>query len=165
MHVADGLDRGGAHRRLGSLGRFIDLHVAANLLRQKIAGMRDADTEALLARGLAEALGTTASREDGYVLRQHAFCAARHDECNSGLDFTRSELEMRRQRVTQCSDGVFAGEVIDPAIAFGLAQHRDNGWRRERAALDEGDDAGHVSGPVSWNANHIKRIELHSPAL
>ena len=156
MHVAGALDRCVAHRYLDGLGRFFDLRVAANLFRQKVAGMRDADAQSLLAGFLAGALGTAASRENGYVRRQHALCAARHHERNAGLDFARSELEMRREGVAQGGDGVFAGEVIDPAIPFGLAQHRQNGRRLERAAVDERHEAGHVSRPVGRNTNHVE---------
>jgi hypothetical protein len=72
------------------------------------------------------------------------------------LSTARSELEMRRERVAQCGDGVFTGEVVHPAVAFGLAQHRENGRRLERAAVDKSHKAGHVAGPVGRNANHVE---------
>src|SRR6185437_6159600 len=118
MHVADGLDSGDAHRRFDSVHRLFDLRVAANLLRQKVARMCDADAEALLARSLAEALGARTPREDGDVWRQHALRAARHDERNPRLDLARSELEARRKSITQYGDGIFAGKVVDAAIAL-----------------------------------------------
>ena len=127
MHVADGLDRGVAHRPLDSLGRLANLCVPADLLGQKVACMSDADAKSLLAGVLGNALGAGASREHGYVGRQHALRAARHDECDAGLDLARSHLETWGKGVTQCGDGIFAGEVVHPAIAFGLAQHRENG--------------------------------------
>ena len=53
MHVARRLDAGLAHRRLDSPDRLVDLRVAADLLGQKVAGVGDADAEALLARAPA----------------------------------------------------------------------------------------------------------------
>ena len=156
MHVGDGLDGRVAHRRLDSLRRLANLRVPADLLRQEVAGLRNADAQALLAGVLADALGARASREHGYVRRQHALRAARHDERDSGLDLARSELEMRRKRVAQRGHSIFAGEVVDPAIAFGLAEHRENRRRLERAAVDETHEAGHVSRPVGRNANHLE---------
>jgi hypothetical protein len=156
MHIAHGLDRCVAHRRFDGLGRFFDLRVAANLLRQKVASMRDADAETLLAGIRADALGAAASREHRNVRREHPLCAAGHHERDAGLNLARSELEMRRECVAQGGDGVFASEVVDPAIAFGLAQHCENGRGVERAAVDERHEAGHVSGPVGRNANHIE---------
>ena len=152
MHVGDGVDAGVAHRRLNGLCRLLNLRVPADLLRQEVAGMRDADAESLL----ADALEVGASREHGDVRGQHSLGAAGHDERYSGLDLTRSELEMGRKSVTQCGDGVFAREVIDPAIAFGLAQHRENGRRLERAAVDKSHEAGHISWPVGRNAYHVE---------
>jgi hypothetical protein len=164
MHVADGVDACVAHRRLDSLGRFFDLPFTANLLRQKVPGMRDAHAQSLLAGVPSDALGTRTSREYCYVRRQHPLRPARHDEGDSGLDLARSQLETRGKGVAQCGDGVFAGEVIDPAIAFGLAQHSENGRRLERAAVDERHEPGNVSGSMRWNVDHIERIGLHAPS-
>ncbi len=49
MHVADGVDAGVAHRRLDSSSRLVDLCVPADLFRQEVPGVGDADAEALLA--------------------------------------------------------------------------------------------------------------------
>ena len=126
MHIADGVDAGVAHRRFDRLHRLGDLGVPPDLLWQKIAGMGDANAEALLARALVGAFGGPAAREYRHVRRQHSLRAARHDECDTAFDRARSELEMRRERVAQCGDSVFAGEVVHPAVAFGLAQDREN---------------------------------------
>ena len=40
---------------------------------------------------------------------------------------------MRRKRIAQCGYGVLSGKVVYPAVAFGLPQHRDNGFRGQRA--------------------------------
>jgi hypothetical protein len=63
MHIADGVDAGVAHRRFDRLYRLGDLGVPPDLLWQKIAGMGDANAEALLARALVSALGGPAARE------------------------------------------------------------------------------------------------------
>ena len=156
MHIAHVVDAGVAHRSLDSSYSLVDLRVPTDLLRQEVASLRNADAEALLARALAGALGPRASREHCDMRRQHALRAARHDERDSGLDLARSELHMRRKRVAQRGDGVFASKVVHPAVAFGLAQHRENGRRLERAAVDESHQAGNVSRPAGWNANHVE---------
>ena len=63
---------------------------------------------------------------------------------------------MRRKRIAQRGDGVLTGKVVHTAVAFGLAQHGENGRRLERAAVDESHQAGNVSRPAGWNANHVE---------
>ena len=48
MHVRDGVDACVAHRRFDGLYGLADLRVPADLLRQKVAGLGDADAQALL---------------------------------------------------------------------------------------------------------------------
>ena len=164
MHIVDRIDAGVAHRHLDSLGCLVNLRVTADLLGQKVAAMGDANAQSLLAGVLAVVLDVRAPREHRDVRRQDAFRAAGHDERYAGFDLARRELETRSESVAQCGDGVFAGEVIDPAIPFGLAQHRENGRRLERAAVDKRHEAGHVSRPVGRNADHVERMHLHGPS-
>jgi hypothetical protein len=125
--------------------------------------MGDADAEALLARAVA-GVDPSFARKHGHVRREHALRATRHHERDSALDRARRERQMRRERVAQGGDREFPGEIVHPAVALGLPQHRENGLRLERAAVDERHQAGHVSGPSSRNANDFDRIRLHGPS-
>jgi hypothetical protein len=156
MHGAHGVDAGVAHRHPDRFHRLVDLGVPADLLGQEVAGMGDADAQALVARAPAGGLADRRARENRHVRRQHPFRAARHDERDPALDRARRELEMRRQRIAQCGDRILPGEVVHPTVALGLAEHCENGRRLERAAVDKRHQAGDIAGPAGRNANDVE---------
>ena len=126
MHIAYGVDPGLAHRRCDRARRLADLGVPADLLGQEVAGMGDADAQSRLARAVVRDLGTAAAREHGHVRREHPLRAARHDERDSAFNRPRGERQVGRQGIAQSGDSVLPGEIVHPAIALGLPQHREN---------------------------------------
>ena len=88
--------------RMATMHRFhrlFDLDVAADLFRQEVAGVGDADAQPFLGRAAVRGVGSDAAREHGQVRRQHPFGAARHDEGDLVLDRARRQSEMRRKRI------------------------------------------------------------------
>ena len=65
--------------------------------------------------------------------------------------------QMRRQRLAQGGQRVFAGEIVDAAVALGLAEHREDGRGIDFAGLDERHEPGHVARTFGRNADHVDR--------
>jgi hypothetical protein len=68
------------------------------------------------------------------------------------LDLSRADPEIRRKRLAQGGDSIFTREIIYPAVAFGLAQHRDNRRRHDLTRLDQTHQAGHITGAFHRDA-------------
>ena len=76
-------------------------------------------------------------RENRGVRAEHAFGAAGHHHGDPPFDLGGGGAEIRRERRRERRAGVFAGEVVDAAIALGLDEDRDDRRRIERARLDQ----------------------------
>jgi hypothetical protein len=81
------------------------------------------------------------------VRAEHAFGAPGHHEGDPFLDLRRRQAEKRRQSRAQGTGRVLAGKIIDPAVAFGLAEDGDDIARVELALFDKGDETGNIGGP------------------
>jgi len=65
-------------------------------------------------------------REHRDMWTEHTLGAAGHHEGDALFDRLWGQTELRRQRCAQRSDGVFPGEIVDAAIALGLAEDRQD---------------------------------------
>ena len=136
--------------------RFFDLHAASQRFRQKLGGVCNTDREPLLR---ACRFVRVVAREHGDMRREYALRAARHDKGYAPLDVGRSESEPLPQTSGQRHGRVFAREVVDTAVAFGLAQDRDDRAWIERAFIDELNQPRHVRRPRHWNLVYIDFLD------
>jgi hypothetical protein len=123
--------------------------------------MGDADAQPLVARSAVRSLSAQAAREHGKVRTEDPFGTPGHDEGNLVFDRARGEAQIRRQRIAQDRHSIFAGEIVDPAVALGLAEHRQDRRRRDFTRLDKPHEAGNVAGALGRNAHHINRNRRH----
>jgi hypothetical protein len=79
--------------------------------------MGDADAQPLVARSAVRSLSAQAAREHGKVRTEDPFGTPGHDEGNLVFDRARGEAQIRRQRIAQDRHSIFAGEIVDPAVA------------------------------------------------
>jgi DNA-binding transcriptional LysR family regulator len=147
--------------RRTAFGGFLDLHAAAQFLGPEVAREGDAQRQpfAALRRGLAGA--ATAEHRD--VRRQHALGATRHDEGHALLDLGGGQLQVRAEQRGQCRRGVLAREVVDAAVALGLAHHGHDVGRHDAAGRDVGLQAAGVAGAAAGDDGDVDLV--HAPHL
>ena len=63
--------------------------------------------------------------------REASLRPARHHEGHTRFDDGGWYTEMARQTGAEARRGEAAGEIIDTAVAFGFAQHGNNGFRAD----------------------------------
>ena len=88
---------------------------------------------------------------------EHPLGTARHDEGDFFLDSARGDIEMRRECIAQRGYRIFAGEIVDPAIALGLAEHGKNGRWSKLARVDKRHESRNVTGTSGGNADDVDR--------
>ena len=112
-------DAGVLHRRLDGAGDEIDLFEPAEMFEGQGGGARAAERQrAAFGRAL-----DIAPFEHDDMGRKRAFGAARHDDADR---LRLGGRQMALQQVLQRAAGEAAGEIIDAAVAFGLAEDRDD---------------------------------------
>ena len=116
------------------LGGRLDLRRAADLLGLEGARQADADGEPRPGRRGGRRLAA----EHQQMRRQPAFGAARHDDGDALLDLGHRAFQALGQQQLQRQGGVAAGEIVDAAIALGLADDGDDGRGIDLAAVDGG---------------------------
>ena len=139
MHVRRVLDAGVAHRGLHALRDLLHHGGAADIFGQQLGAHGGADGDA----GLSGRPGLGVAGEYGRVRRNHAVAAAGPHHGNVrdvGFAAVAALLEHGAERLI----GQNAGEIVDAAIAFGLADHRNHLVGAERAGLDACFHAGSV---------------------
>ena len=93
---------------------------------------------------------------------KHTFRTARHYERDPLLHAVRWQIDIRRQGGAERGNGVFPREIVDPAIAFGFAQYRDDRLWIDLALLDQAQQAGDITGAFGGNANDVDRCYAHA---
>src|SRR5258708_17935200 len=146
MDVLRVLDAGICHRYVDGPCRLLDLEAAAKFFRHEVAGMGNADAQALARDpGLRTARYCTAC-EDRDMRTEDAFRTARHHEGDLSFDVMRGHPNVRRERKAQRRHGVFSSEIIYAAIALCLPQDcQDRCWLK-LACLDQVHQAGYIAG-------------------
>ncbi|MEY9393698.1 hypothetical protein ABIF79_000073 [Bradyrhizobium japonicum] len=146
-----------------ALAVFHDLCGAADLFGEEVPRVRHADAQALA--GHACRALSLAPREHRDMRAEHAFGATRHHEGDALLDRLWRKAEFWRQRRAQRSNGIFPGEVVDTAIALGLAEDGQNRCRVDRAGADDGHEAGDVAGAGGGDLEDADRCRPHDWSL
>src|SRR5262252_6032702 len=146
MHVLRIIDGGIAHRGFDRLGDLLHHRQPADVLRQELGAHRGPDRQARL-RCRA---GLTVLGEDGRVWRDDAVAAARPHHRDGG-DLRFAALAVPLQRAAKGLVGQDAREVVDAAIAFGLADDGNHFVRGELPAREASLEPGGV----------LNRLELH----
>src|SRR5579872_3529479 len=82
--------------------------------------------------------GRSLAAKDQEMRRQPAFGAPGHDHCHAPVDFGGRALEALGKQELQRKCRVTAGEVVDAAVSFGLANNRHDRSRINLAAVDGG---------------------------
>ena len=139
MHVGRIGDAGVAHGGAHALGDFLHHRRPADILRENLGAHGGADDQPRFVRRA----GLGVAREHGRVRRDHAVAAARPDHrdfCDLGFGAAAVLFQHRAKRLV----GEDAGEIVDAAIAFGLADDGDHLVRLELSVADAGLHAGSV---------------------
>jgi hypothetical protein len=115
------VDAGIGHRRLDRIGHLLDHGRPADVLGQQL----DAHGRPHHQARLVFRAGRVVPREHRGVRRHDAVAAARphHGDLGDGVGRSRSALT---QHSAECLIGQDAGEVVDPAVALGLADGGDH---------------------------------------
>jgi hypothetical protein len=121
MHVLGIGDAGVLHGKPDAFGDLLDHGGTTDVLRQDFRTERGAHDETGLAAGSLLAV----AREYGCVRGNHAVAAAGPDHRDLLDRFGRSRAVLQ-QDGAECLIGQDAGEIIDAAIAFGLADNGDD---------------------------------------
>ena len=103
-------------------------------------------------RGAATAL---APLEHEIVRTENALGPARQHAGNALQDLAARRPEPLAQQGRQRESKIAAGEIVDAAIAFGLADHRGNIGRREGARIEQGGQAREISGMLHRQAMDV----------
>ena len=155
LHVVDVLrivDAGVLHRRLHRRRHLLDHGRAADVFRQQLDAHGGADGKPRL-RGRT---GLAVAREHGGVRRDHAVAAAGPDHRNLA-DLVLAALAVLEQHLAESLIGEDAGEVVDAAVAFGLADDGDDLIGGELAGLDAVLDAAGVLHRLQLNFRDFDR--------
>ena len=152
VHVLGVTDPGILHRQLDGVGDLLDHRRTADILGLQLDAERGADREARL-RGRA---GLVVAGKHGGMRGKDAVAAAgphHRDVVDLGL----GALAMLRQHAAERLVGEDAGEIVDAAIALGLADHGDDLVGGELAGLDQILDAAGVLHCLEFDLRHFDR--------
>jgi hypothetical protein len=105
------------------------------MLGRQLGGMRPAECKGRVCARAASAL------EHDEMRRQRPLGAARHHQAHRGGLIPRKDAG---EHGAERGGGKAAGEIIDEAVALGLAEDRDNAGRVDAAFGNGGLDAAHV---------------------
>ena len=149
MDVAHIGNRGPLHRRADRLGHRHCLRRPADGLGRQRRGMRRADREGLAAGGGG---GAAAGGEDQEMRRQPTLGAAGHDHRNPRGDGVGGDPETRRQHRRHGRQRITASEIVDAAIALGLAEDRNDLIGSQPSPIDQFADPRRVAGIAHGHA-------------
>jgi hypothetical protein len=156
VHVGEIRDRRRRDRPAHRGGGLVDLRAPADLLRPEAARHRRAERET---PGRSRAGGAGARRvadgEHEPVRAQPALGAARHHHHDVALDIGRCTRRGAREQRLQGRRREAAREIVDAAVALGLAEDRDDLARGDRAGMERGFEAGDVVGGCGGDAVDI----------
>jgi hypothetical protein len=165
MQVGELVDAGIGRSALHRVGGGVDLRAAADLVRREVAGEGHAEREppaAVAGRRVAgRRVVGRAPREHAQVRRQHALGPARHHQRDACLDLRHRQAEMAAEQRGDRHARIFAGEVVDAAIALGLAEHRDHVGRSDAAAVEQCRQPGDVARPAAGDAKDLDLLPPH----
>ena len=158
MHILRIGNPGILHRRLDGVGDLLNHRGTSDVLRQQFRAQRRADHQPRLVGGA----GLAVAGEDRGVRRDDAITAARPNHRHVvDLGFgARAELE---QHAPKRLVGQNAGEIVDPAIAFGLADHRDDLVGAELAGRDQSLKAARILNGFQFDLRNFNRHSRETP--
>ena len=165
MHVFRVLDAGIRHRRVDGPCRLLDLQAAAKFFRHEVAGMGNADAQALARDPALRIARYRTAREDRDMRTENAFRAARHHEGDLLFDVMRGQPNVRRERKAQRRHGVFPSEIIYTAIALRLPQDCQDRCRLKLACLDQIHQAGYIAGAFGGYLDHVNGGGAHGHSM
>ena len=137
--------------------RLLDLDYAADFFGEEIAGVGNADAQALASGADVRGGRNRGAGEHGEVRRKHPFGTAGHDQCDFVFHRSRREFQMLRKSLAQGRHRIFAGKIVHPAVALSLAEYGQDRFRRDLPRFDEPQKARYVAGTLGGNANDVDR--------
>jgi len=152
VHVRGRVDPGLAHRSANALGYLLHHRGPADVFRQDFRADGGADHEALLARRSLRAV----PGEHGGVGRDHAVAAAGPHH-RDPADQLGASFPVLGERGAKRLIGQDAREVVDAAVAFGLADDGHHVVRAELAGEDPLLQAGSVLHVLENDLRHLDR--------
>ena len=156
VHVLRIVDAGVAHRGFDGGRDLLDHGRPADILRQQLRAQRGADRQARFRRWA----GLAVAREHRRMRRDDAVAAARPDH-RDVRDLGLAALAELLQHAAKRLVGENAREIVDAAIAFGLADDRDHLVGAELALGDARLQAGGVLHGLELD---LRDLDRHSSA-
>ncbi len=154
VHVGRVVDAGVAHGGAHAIGDLLDHGRPADVFGQKLGAQRRADGQA----GFVGRPGLGVAGKDRRMRRDHAVAAAGPDHRNLLHRLLRAAVlaQHRAKRLI----GEDAGEVVDAAIALGLADDRNDLVGAELTLLDQGLHAGSILHALQFDLGDFNGHQL-----